>query len=69
MIAPMPGTVLRIDVGVDGLVGAGQAAVMESMTMERPLTAPRTGWVRSIGCENGAFVDMGAALVSVEHPE
>ncbi len=65
--APMPGTVLKIQVQEGDAVEANQPLViMESMKMEMTLAAPAAGTVQKILCSEGQLVDMGAALVQLE---
>ena len=67
LTAPMPGTVLKINVKVgDAFESHQPLIVMESMKMEMTLSAPHGGRVKSIACREGQLVEMGAALVEFE---
>jgi biotin carboxyl carrier protein len=67
LTAPMPGTVLKIQV-VDGEEFAAHQPliIMESMKMEMTLSSPRPGRVREVRCAKGQLVEMGAVLVTLE---
>ncbi|MGO2585018.1 MAG: acetyl-CoA carboxylase biotin carboxyl carrier protein subunit, partial [Brachybacterium tyrofermentans] len=40
--------------------------VLEAMKMEQPITAHRSGVIKSLGAEIGATVSAGAVLCSIE---
>lgn len=62
--APMPGTIVDIDVNVGDEVAAGQKLlVLEAMKMENEVTAPEAGTVREISVVAGAMVNAGDVLV------
>jgi biotin carboxyl carrier protein len=64
--APMPGLIVRIDVGVGDAVRAGQGVVaMEAMKMENELKAESAGVVSRILVEPGQAVEKGAVLVEL----
>ena len=64
--APMPATVTRIVAGVGQRVAAGDVLLLlEAMKMELAIRAPRDGTVAHIGCEVGAIVQPGVALVEL----
>ena len=66
VIAPMPGLVVRINVGVGDRVEAGQGiVVMEAMKMENELRATGPGTVRSIEVSVGTAVEKGTVLVAL----
>ncbi|EFQ84611.1 Carbamoyl-phosphate synthase L chain, ATP binding domain protein [Aeromicrobium marinum DSM 15272] len=68
--APMPGTVLAIDVEVgDRVTGGARVAVVEAMKMEIALTAPYDGVVSHVGSEPGRQVPLGHVLVTVDPDE
>ena len=68
--APMPATVLSIDVVEGQTVVAGQRlGALEAMKMELTLTAPDDGVVTHIGAAAGDQVRQGAVLVTVEPVE
>jgi len=65
--APMPGTVVRVLVGVGDAVTRGQTlVVIESMKMETAILAWRDGTVAEIHKALGATFDRKAPLVSLE---
>jgi 3-methylcrotonyl-CoA carboxylase alpha subunit len=68
--APMPGTVIRIDVAAGDRVSRGQQLlVVEAMKMENTLRAPRAGVVTAIRAEVGEMVAPGRTLVELEPVE
>ena len=65
--APMPGTILGVNVKDGDAVKAGQPIfVLEAMKMESDISAPVSGTVRSISVSKGASVEAGAYLCSIE---
>jgi len=67
--APMPATVLSIDVAEGDTVTAGQRlGALEAMKMELALTAPHDGVVTHIGAVSGEQVKQGHLLLTVEVP-
>ena len=67
MIAPMPGTVVDVTVGVGDTVGVGQRLVtVEAMKMEHSVTAAVPGTVVEIAVDAGQQVDADEVLVVVE---
>jgi len=65
--APMPGTVLRVDVKAGDRVEARRPLlVLEAMKMETPLTAPFAATVKAVHVEEGDRVAGGALLVELE---
>jgi len=67
ILAPMPGTILKMQAQPGDVVTEKQPlVVMESMKMELTLAAPRAGTVASIGGRTGDLVEMGAVLVRLE---
>ncbi|MBA3265869.1 MAG: biotin/lipoyl-binding protein [Nocardioidaceae bacterium] len=68
--APMPGTVLAVNVEVGEHVLAGQPlAVIEAMKMELVVKAPLAGVLTAVHAETGAQVELGEILVQVSPPE
>ncbi|HUQ46883.1 MAG TPA: biotin/lipoyl-containing protein [Gemmatimonadaceae bacterium] len=64
--APMPGMVIRVNVGVGDKVQAGQGViVMEAMKMENELRASAPGVVKAVHAEVGKAVEKGATLVEL----
>lgn len=67
LTAPMPGTVLKINVAAGDAFAAHQPLViLESMKMEMTLSVPHGGVVQEITCRPGQLVDMGALLARIE---
>ena len=70
LLAPMPGSVLRIGAAVGDTVTAGQPLVwLEAMKMEHTVTAPSDGVLVELNVESGQQVDVGAVLARVDNPE
>jgi biotin carboxyl carrier protein len=62
--APMPGLMVRVDVGVDDIVTAGQGvAIVEAMKMENELTAAVDARVTAVLVAQGDAVDRDQVLV------
>src|SRR6478672_5784431 len=67
LLAPMPGSVLRIGAAVGDTVTAGQPLVwLEAMKMEHTVTAPADGVLAELNVEPGQQVDVGAVLARVD---
>jgi biotin carboxyl carrier protein len=65
--APMPGTVIGVNVAAGELVEArAPLVVLEAMKMEMPLLAPRAGTIRAVHVAEGDTVARGAVLVELE---
>ncbi|HEX4101628.1 MAG: biotin carboxylase N-terminal domain-containing protein [Pseudonocardiaceae bacterium] len=64
--APMPGTVIAVDVAEGQRVTAGaRLLVLEAMKMEHVLTAPITGVVRELRARSGGTVERNAVLLTL----
>jgi acetyl/propionyl-CoA carboxylase alpha subunit len=67
--APMPGTVVRVEVGPGDDVQMGApVVVLEAMKMQYIVVAPADGTVTAVGVEAGQTVDAGAVLAVVDGP-
>jgi len=67
LVAPMPGTIIRIAVEPGQQVAKGAAlVVVEAMKMEHTVTAPRDGTVKALKFAVGDLVDEGAELLVLE---
>ncbi len=66
LVAPMPGTVVRLAVSVGDEVRAGQPLLwLEAMKMEHRVTAPADGVVTELAVAEGAQVEQGAVVAVV----
>ena len=64
--APMPGTILKVNVQNGQAVKAGQVlVVLEAMKMENEIMAPKDGTITAVAVQKGASVDTGAPLVFI----
>ncbi|MEU7058919.1 biotin carboxylase N-terminal domain-containing protein [Streptomyces sp. NPDC046197] len=69
LLAPMPGTVVRVADGlaVGAAVRAGEPLLwLEAMKMEHKITAPVTGTVTALHADPGQQVEVGALLAVVQ---
>lgn len=65
--APMPATVVRVDVSPGTIVRHGDTLViLEAMKMELPIRASADGTVTAVNCKPGDLVQPGVALIDIE---
>jgi propionyl-CoA carboxylase alpha chain len=66
LLAPMPGSVVRIAVAVGDRVQAGAPILwLEAMKMQHKITAPADGVVAELPVSEGQQIDVGAVLAVV----
>jgi propionyl-CoA carboxylase alpha chain len=66
LLAPMPGTVVRVEVAVGDPVVAGQPVlVLEAMKMQHTVAAPHAGTITEIDVNPGSQVAAGEVLAVV----
>ena len=64
--APMPGTILKVNVQNGAQVKKGDVLmVLEAMKMENEIMAPSDGKVASVSVTNGATVEAGTVLCTL----
>ncbi len=67
LLAPMPGSVLRVGAAQGDTVTAGQPLIwLEAMKMEHTVTAPTDGMLAELNVAPGQQVDVGAVLARVQ---
>lgn len=65
--APMPGTILSINVNEGDAIKEGQVlAILEAMKMENEILAPRDGRVTNVAITKGVSVNTGDKLIVIE---
>jgi len=65
--APMPATVVRVEVSPGTPVRRGDTLIiLEAMKMELPIRASSDGTVKSLSCKPGDLVQPGVALIEIE---
>jgi propionyl-CoA carboxylase alpha chain len=69
LVAPMPGSVIRLGAAVGDTVTAGQPLIwLEAMKMEHTLTAPVDGVLAELNVDTGRQVEVGIVLARVDAP-
>ena len=64
--APMPGTILKVNVQAGSAVKKGDVLmILEAMKMENEIMAPADGTVASVNVAQGAAVEAGAVLCTM----
>ena len=64
--APMPGTIMKVNVAVGDAVKKGDVlCVLEAMKMENDISAPQDGVVASVNVQKGASVQTEEVLVTL----
>ncbi|SDY40209.1 propionyl-CoA carboxylase alpha chain [Amycolatopsis xylanica] len=70
LVAPMPGTVVRVAVSTGDAVKAGDPLLwLEAMKMEHRISAPADGVVSALSVQTGQQVEVGTVLVVVEEKQ
>lgn len=65
--APMPGTILSVNVAPGDAVKRGQVLmILEAMKMENEIMCPRDGKVASVSAAKGATVESGTLLCVIQ---
>lgn len=66
LTAPMPGTILKVNVNDGDVIKKGQVLlILEAMKMENEITAPSDGAIASINVEKGKLVSVGETLLTI----
>jgi biotin carboxyl carrier protein len=70
LTAPMPATVISVNVKAGDRVSAGQILiVLEAMKMELPVRAPGDGAVTAVHCAPGDLVQPDVSLIDFGEPQ
>ena len=65
--APMPGTILSVNVNAGATVKEGDVLmILEAMMMENEIMAPKAGKIASVSATKGASVKTGDVLCVIE---
>ena len=65
--APMPGTILSVNVNAGDSVKKGQVLfILEAMKMENEIMAPHDGTVTAVGTTKGSSVNSGDMLCTLQ---
>ncbi|NLG37983.1 MAG: biotin/lipoyl-binding protein [Clostridiales bacterium] len=66
IVSPMPGTILKVNVGAGQTVKRGEVlAVLEAMKMENEIMAPRDATIAAVSVAQGDSVDSGDLLFAI----
>lgn len=64
--APMPGTILDVNVSVGTSVSSGEViCILEAMKMENEIVAPQAGTVSSVNVSKGDSVEAGQVIITM----
>lgn len=64
--APMPGTILDVNVSVGASVSSGEViCILEAMKMENEIVAPQAGTVSSVNVSKGDSVEAGQVIITM----
>lgn len=67
VIAPMPGTILKLIAEPGKTVKAGEVLlILEAMKMENEIVSPKDGTVGSVNVEKGQSVNVGDVMVVID---
>ena len=70
LVAPMPGSVIRLGAAIGDTVTAGRPLIwLEAMKMEHTIAAPVDGVLAELNVKTGQQVEVGAVLARVEAPQ
>lgn len=70
LLAPMPGSVVRVGAAAGDTVTSGQPLIwLEAMKMEHTITAPGDGVLAELNVQPGQQVEVGTVLARIANPE